>query len=105
MTEVVSDLEYMPDDEIEFAYGFKANDDEEDDKSKNKEELSKTDEAAIDNVLDELVDMAKSQDANFNAFADKLAKSDPLVPRMVADVFEERIHDLVSDTLKNILLS
>nr|GFC74565.1 hypothetical protein [Tanacetum cinerariifolium] len=72
MTEVVSDLEYMPDDEIEFVYGFKANDDEEDDKSKNKEELSKTDEAAIDNVLDELVDMAKSQDANFNAFANKL---------------------------------
>ncbi|GKD47026.1 hypothetical protein Tco_1271671 [Tanacetum coccineum] len=32
--------------------------------------------------------------------ANKLNES---VPRMVADIFEERIHDLLSDTLKNIL--
>ncbi|GKF44794.1 hypothetical protein Tco_0131346, partial [Tanacetum coccineum] len=59
-------------DEIEFLYWFEADDDDddEDDNSKNKEELSKTDKAAIDNVLDELVDMANSQDANINASAD-----------------------------------
>nr|GEV95368.1 putative reverse transcriptase domain-containing protein [Tanacetum cinerariifolium] len=49
-----------------------------DDDSENTEELSVADEAAADDVIDELVDMAKSQDANLNVFASKATNSDPL---------------------------
>ncbi|GJX98736.1 hypothetical protein Tco_0355755 [Tanacetum coccineum] len=84
------DLESMPDDEIEFVYGLEVNDDDDkDNHSKHKAKLSKTNEAIIDDVIDELV-------------ADKIDNS---VPRMVVDDFEERLPELLSDTLKNILLN
>ncbi|GJW45323.1 hypothetical protein Tco_0074122, partial [Tanacetum coccineum] len=53
-------LESMHDDEIESVSGFEADDDE-DDPSENKEELSQTVKADADNVIDELVDMANSK--------------------------------------------
>ncbi|GJY57120.1 hypothetical protein Tco_0456235 [Tanacetum coccineum] len=102
MTKADSNLESMLDDEIESISGFEAEDDE-DDHYKNKVGLSQADEAAVNNVIDELVDMANSKDAKINASADKPAESDPLVPRMVADALEERLHVLLSNTLKNIL--
>ncbi|GKE87365.1 hypothetical protein Tco_1564840, partial [Tanacetum coccineum] len=109
MKEDDSDLESMPDDEIEFMSGFEEADDND---SENAKELSVADEATADDVIDELVDMAKSQDANLNVSAAMATNSDPLkvadkiddsVPQMVADVFEERLHELLSNTLKNIL--
>nr|GEW51012.1 hypothetical protein [Tanacetum cinerariifolium] len=132
MAEVDSDLESMPDDEIESVSGFEEADD---DDSENAEELSVADEAVVDDVIDELVDMAKSQDANLNVSAAKATNSDPLghlqvditslaakvnnlepslphkvankiddsVPRMVDDVFKERLPELLSNTLENIL--
>ncbi|GJW24432.1 retrovirus-related pol polyprotein from transposon TNT 1-94 [Tanacetum coccineum] len=78
LTEADSDLKSMPDDEIESVSGFEIDDDNEDDHSEHKFRLSKTDEVTTDNVLDELVDMANSQDANINAFSNKPAESDPL---------------------------
>ncbi|GKG58938.1 hypothetical protein Tco_0602647, partial [Tanacetum coccineum] len=88
-------LKSMPDDEIESVSGFEIDDDNEDDHSEHKfglsktdevttDEvttdhsehkfgLSKTDEVTTDDVLDELVDMANSQDANINAFSNKPA--------------------------------
>ncbi|GKE11047.1 hypothetical protein Tco_1414598 [Tanacetum coccineum] len=103
----------MPDDEIEFVSELEVDDDDDkDDHSKHKSKLSKTDEVVVDDVIDELVDMANSQDANLNAFADNPTNSNPLVadkiddlvPRMVVDALEERLPELLSDTLKNILL-
>ncbi|GKB09286.1 retrovirus-related pol polyprotein from transposon TNT 1-94 [Tanacetum coccineum] len=89
MKETNSNLESMPDDKIKSVSGFEADTkDDADTQSKNKVELSKNDEAAVDNVIDEL------------QLADKLDES---VPRMVVDVFEERILDLIFDTLKNII--
>ncbi|GJR59843.1 retrovirus-related pol polyprotein from transposon TNT 1-94 [Tanacetum coccineum] len=74
-----SDLESMPDNEIESVSGFEADtDDDQDNHSKHKEELSKYDEVADDNVIDELVDMAHSQDTHVNASADNPAQSYPL---------------------------
>ncbi|GJZ25445.1 retrovirus-related pol polyprotein from transposon TNT 1-94 [Tanacetum coccineum] len=75
-----SDLESMPDDEIESVSGFEVDDDEEeeDDHSKDKAELSKTNEAVADDMIDELVDMANSKDANLNASANKPIESDPI---------------------------
>ncbi|GJW62638.1 retrovirus-related pol polyprotein from transposon TNT 1-94 [Tanacetum coccineum] len=93
ITEANSDLESMLDDKIESVYGFKVDDDDddEDDHSEHKAELLKTNEAVVDDVIDELVAMR---------VADKI---DDLVPRMVADALEERLLELISDTLKNIL--
>ncbi|GKC45121.1 retrotransposon protein, putative, ty1-copia subclass [Tanacetum coccineum] len=55
--------------------GFEADtDDNEDNRSEHKEELSKTDEVVGDNMIDELIDIAHSKDAS----ADNPAKSDPL---------------------------
>ncbi|GJR98982.1 hypothetical protein Tco_0271156 [Tanacetum coccineum] len=78
LTEADSDLKSMPDDEIESVSGFEIDDDNKDDHSEHKFGLSKTDEVTTDDVLDELVDMANSQDANINAFSNKPAESDPL---------------------------
>nr|GEV38097.1 putative reverse transcriptase domain-containing protein [Tanacetum cinerariifolium] len=102
MTGADSNLESMPNDDIESASGFEADDDE-DDNFENKSELSKTNEAAADNMISlenlneaaadnvidelsktasgfeaELVDMDSSQDANLNASDDKLSETDPL---------------------------
>ncbi|GKB30079.1 hypothetical protein Tco_0869480 [Tanacetum coccineum] len=57
---------------------FEAEDDDENDNFENKAELSKTDEAVVDNMIDEMVDIANSQNVNLNAFADKPTESDPL---------------------------
>nr|GEW76021.1 retrovirus-related Pol polyprotein from transposon TNT 1-94 [Tanacetum cinerariifolium] len=58
--EADSDLKSMPRDKIESLFGFEADETNDDDtQSKHKEEFSKADEAAVDNVIDELVDMAK----------------------------------------------
>ncbi|GJW04354.1 hypothetical protein Tco_1563210 [Tanacetum coccineum] len=133
MQEVDSDLESMPDDEILFVSGFEeANDND----SENVKELSVVDEPTADNVIDELVDMANTQDANLNISAAKATDSNPLgylqaditsltaqvnllessmsqqvgdktddsVPKIVVDAFEERIPELLSNTLKSILL-
>ncbi|GKG55198.1 hypothetical protein Tco_0563185, partial [Tanacetum coccineum] len=53
-------------------------DDDEDAHSENKEELTKTEEATADDVLDELLNMPISKDAE-NDSADKPAPSDPLI--------------------------
>nr|GEV07635.1 hypothetical protein [Tanacetum cinerariifolium] len=100
MTNSDSNLESMPDNEIEFVSKFKEGDDDE---SKHAEELSMEDEAAADDVIVELVDMENNQDANLDTSATKPTYPYPLVPRMVADVFEENLRELLSDTLKNIL--
>ncbi|GJZ15404.1 hypothetical protein Tco_0551081 [Tanacetum coccineum] len=98
MQEADSDLEYMPGDEIESLSGFEADESDNDDcQSMHKEELSKTDEAAADNIHDEIAYMANSENENV---ADKIKDS---VPRLVADAFKERIPDLLSETLKNTL--
>ncbi|GJZ78559.1 hypothetical protein Tco_0643396 [Tanacetum coccineum] len=98
--EADSDLESMPMDEIESVFRFEAtkSDDEKNDKLETKVELSKCEEATADNVLNELAEMA----TNMNASVDKPSMLDPVVPRMVANAFKERMHDLLSDTLKNI---
>ncbi|GJR12516.1 hypothetical protein Tco_0795168 [Tanacetum coccineum] len=62
------DLEAMPDDKIVFVFDFEEADD---DDSKNEEELSKNDEATIDNVLDEL---RKAQEEELAAYEAKRAK-------------------------------
>nr|GEZ96212.1 hypothetical protein [Tanacetum cinerariifolium] len=77
--EVDFKLESMPDDEIIYVYRFEEVDD---DDSEIKKQLLKNDEDATDNVSN---------------------KIDNSVPRMLADIFEERILELLSDTLKNIL--
>nr|GEU63627.1 hypothetical protein [Tanacetum cinerariifolium] len=70
--EADSHLESMPGGEIESLSGFKADESDNDDpQSMHKEELSKTEEAATDNILDELADMANYKNENVNAFADK----------------------------------
>ncbi|GKC81026.1 hypothetical protein Tco_1136743 [Tanacetum coccineum] len=103
--------------------------------ARHKEELSKSEEMATNNVLDELADMANSENAKINSSIEKPSLLDPLghlhiyfssltsrvehlesslaqqvankiedsMPKLVANAFEERIHDLLSDTLKNIL--
>ncbi|GJS14321.1 hypothetical protein Tco_0408793 [Tanacetum coccineum] len=67
------------------------------------EELSKADEAAIDNVIDELDDMAKVNNLESSLaqrVADKIKDS---VPILVADAFEESVPELLFETIKNIL--
>nr|GEV16963.1 hypothetical protein [Tanacetum cinerariifolium] len=74
------DLESMPKDELESLSGFKADKiDSDDHQCEHKDELSKTNEAVINNMIDELVDMGNSKDVNLNDSADKLNESDPLV--------------------------
>ncbi|GJT76553.1 retrovirus-related pol polyprotein from transposon TNT 1-94 [Tanacetum coccineum] len=105
MKDVDSDLESMPEDAILSISGFEADDDA-DDRSETKVKLSKTDEAFVDNIIDELVDMANSQDVAQleSSLAQQVAAQiEYFLPRMVADAFEERIPKLLSDTLKNIL--
>ncbi|GKG26647.1 hypothetical protein Tco_0402350, partial [Tanacetum coccineum] len=52
---------------------------DDDTQSQHKEELSKSDEMAAYDVLDELADMTNAQNAEINAFAKKLSFLDPLV--------------------------
>ncbi|GJR19874.1 hypothetical protein Tco_0968401 [Tanacetum coccineum] len=76
LTKANLDLESMLDDEIELVSGLEANtDNDEENHSEHIEELSKTDEATTNNIMNGLVDMADSKDAP----NDKPAKSDPLV--------------------------
>ncbi|GJT89647.1 hypothetical protein Tco_1078492 [Tanacetum coccineum] len=103
MEEVDSDLESMSDDAIISVSG---NDDDNDDSK----EISMADEAAADNVINKLIDIANTKDANTNVFATNASESDPLadkidssVPQKVANVFEEKMPTLLTDTLKNIL--
>ncbi|GJW62721.1 hypothetical protein Tco_0112056 [Tanacetum coccineum] len=124
MQEADSDLESIPGDEIESLYGFEADESDNDDcQSMHKQELSKTDKAVADNILDEIAYMANSKNENVNASTDKdissltsrvahlessLAqqvadKIKDSVPRLVVDAFEERIPDLLSKMLKNTL--
>nr|GEU87597.1 NADPH--cytochrome P450 reductase [Tanacetum cinerariifolium] len=106
MTEADSDLESMHDDEIESISGFEANDNDEDVNSKNKAELSKTDKAYADHMIDELVDIANSQDAKPNASAEKSPESDPighLQKDFSSLVDKGRILELLADSLKSIL--
>nr|GEW26792.1 hypothetical protein [Tanacetum cinerariifolium] len=79
MKEVDSDLESMPADDIVSVSGFKVDETDDDDKqSEYKEEFSKADEVAADNVIDELVEMANFQDKNMNASTKNPSESDPL---------------------------
>ncbi|GJV81696.1 hypothetical protein Tco_1517566 [Tanacetum coccineum] len=97
----------MPDNEIMSVSGFKkaSNND-----YANEEELSKADKNPSNTLIDELVDIAKTQD-NLNTFAATSTESDPLVsdkiddsiPRMVAHVLKERLDELLPDTLKTSL--
>ncbi|GKF27270.1 hypothetical protein Tco_0083164 [Tanacetum coccineum] len=104
LTKADSDLESMPDDEIESVSGFEAdtNDDDEKNRYEHKEELSKTDEVVADNMIDELVNMAHSKDA----FADKPAQSD-LLGHIHAEIssLSAKVESLESSLshLKNIL--
>ncbi|GJS66067.1 hypothetical protein Tco_0680631 [Tanacetum coccineum] len=75
MTKADSDLESMPDDEIVFVSGFEEADS---DDSENAEEISMADEATADNMINEFVDVANSQDANPNVSAAKAIASDLL---------------------------
>ncbi|GJY18169.1 hypothetical protein Tco_0389660 [Tanacetum coccineum] len=77
------------------------NDDDDDSKK-----LYVADEIAADNVVDKLVNIANIGDAHTNVSAANAPESDPLdssMPKMVADAFEKRMLELLSDTLKNIL--
>ncbi|GJS21782.1 hypothetical protein Tco_0450414 [Tanacetum coccineum] len=100
--EADSDLESMSDDEFKSVFRFEVDDDDEDDHSKHKAKLSKTNKAVVDDVIDLLVDMANSKDANLNTSVDKLSKW-LIKLRMVVDALEERVCELLSDTLKTIL--
>nr|GEW07496.1 hypothetical protein [Tanacetum cinerariifolium] len=84
---VASESAVVPGNQPKPVDAKKADDDGED-HSEHKVELSKTDEAAADDLINEL------------RVADKI---DDLVPKMVADALEERLLELLSDTLKNIL--
>nr|GEW32453.1 hypothetical protein [Tanacetum cinerariifolium] len=78
----------MPGDEIESLSGFEGDETDNDDtQSEHKEEFSKADEATTDNV------------ANMLACIDKSSQSDPFV-----DALEERLLEMLFDTLKTILL-
>ncbi|GJW02947.1 hypothetical protein Tco_1561803 [Tanacetum coccineum] len=62
MTKANSNLESMPGDNLESLSGFETKESDHDDDihSVHKEELTKDDEKAADNMIDELVDMAKT---------------------------------------------
>nr|GEW28657.1 reverse transcriptase domain-containing protein [Tanacetum cinerariifolium] len=72
MEEVDSDLESIPDDEIIFV---SRNDDDDDDDF---EELSVDDEIAANNVIDKLVGIVNTKDADTNVFAANAPESDLL---------------------------
>ncbi|GKC96578.1 hypothetical protein Tco_1162020, partial [Tanacetum coccineum] len=74
MQEADSNLESMPDDKIPFVSGFEEVNDND---SENVEELLVVDEPTADNVIDELVDMENTQDANLNIFTAKATDSNP----------------------------
>ncbi|GJY18415.1 hypothetical protein Tco_0389906 [Tanacetum coccineum] len=63
---VDSDLEFMPGDEIKSLYGFEEAETDDDTMYVYNEEFSKDDENVDDNVIDELVDLAKSKDSTTN---------------------------------------
>ncbi|GJT45616.1 hypothetical protein Tco_0954331 [Tanacetum coccineum] len=90
-----SDLHSMPDDEAESISGFEAADSKEEgtENIKPKVTLTQSKKATTNNILDEMADLKASTDK----------PSDPLVPRIVVDAFEERMPELLSDTLINIL--
>nr|GFA90643.1 hypothetical protein [Tanacetum cinerariifolium] len=75
MIQADSDLESILDDEIVYVSGFEEAD--EDDIENNKD-LSVADEATTDNVTNELVDMANTQDANAKFSIAKGTNSDSL---------------------------
>nr|GEU73976.1 retrovirus-related Pol polyprotein from transposon TNT 1-94 [Tanacetum cinerariifolium] len=79
MTHADSDLESMPGDELVSVYGFEIAETEDDDtQSQHREQMSKSNELAIENVLDELADMANSQHTKIYASAEKPSLSNPL---------------------------
>ncbi|GJY78747.1 hypothetical protein Tco_0484548 [Tanacetum coccineum] len=89
-----------------------------------KKSFSKADEVATDNVLDELVEMANSQDKNMNASAEKPSESDPLghlhkkinslttkvqqlessLTQHVADKMEDSVSRMVADAFEDKML-
>nr|GEW19515.1 hypothetical protein [Tanacetum cinerariifolium] len=77
-----SDLESIPEDEIDLVSGFE--------------------EAASDNDEDVKADskVLKLRVNYSNQVTNKLKES---VPQMIANTFKERMHELLADTLKNIL--
>nr|GEZ34231.1 hypothetical protein [Tanacetum cinerariifolium]GEZ83929.1 hypothetical protein [Tanacetum cinerariifolium] len=81
--EVNSDLESMPDDEILSMSGFEEADDND---SENVEELSLADKHTADNVIDELVDMANTQDANLNVECKAADAVDPILKKMIRSI-------------------
>nr|GEW91600.1 hypothetical protein [Tanacetum cinerariifolium] len=95
MEEADIDLESMPDDEIIFVL--------EKDDDNDSEELYVDDEIIANNVIDKLVSIENIGDADTNVSVANAPDSDPLVPQMVADTFEKRLHDRLFDALKNIL--
>ncbi|GKC18220.1 hypothetical protein Tco_1015002, partial [Tanacetum coccineum] len=123
MTKADSDLESMPGDDIESLFWFEAEEFDHDDDIHfmHKEELSKDDEKAADNVIDELVDMAKSQNDDLNASTNTPSKSDHLghlhkelnsltskveqlessLAQRVADKIKESLPKMVADALKD----
>ncbi|GJW05702.1 ribonuclease H-like domain-containing protein [Tanacetum coccineum] len=127
----------MPGDEIDSVSGFKTTKTEDDDtQSQHKEELSKSEEMATDNVFNELVNIANSQNDEINSSTKKQSLLDPLghihkdlssltsrveylesslaqevadkiedyMPILAANAFEERIPDLLSNTLRTFFL-
>ncbi|GJT87458.1 hypothetical protein Tco_1069175 [Tanacetum coccineum] len=98
--EAKSDIESMPGDEIKSLYRFEADDDHH--QSEHNEELSKTNEAATDNVIDDAL-TTKVEQLESSLAQQVTDKMEDFVPKMVDDAFEERMPKLVSDTLKNIL--
>ncbi|GJR19283.1 hypothetical protein Tco_0967810 [Tanacetum coccineum] len=90
------DLHSMPDDEVESVFGFEAAKStyEENDKAKTKVELTQSEEATANNILDEIT--------NLNAFANK--PSDLLVLlRLKYHLSPPKMPDLLADTFKNLL--
>nr|GEV49476.1 retrovirus-related Pol polyprotein from transposon TNT 1-94 [Tanacetum cinerariifolium] len=80
----------------------------EDAHSKNKVKLSRTEEAAADDVLDELVHMATFQDANMKASTDKPAGCDPsLIKDLVKKSlpkFDKRVKKTLKADVLNLIL-
>ncbi|GJT07535.1 hypothetical protein Tco_0841997 [Tanacetum coccineum] len=115
MTKADSDLESMPGDDIESLFWFEAEEFDHDDDIHfmHKEELSKDDEKAADNVIDELVDMAKSQNDDLNASNNTPSKSDhlghlhkelnSLTSKLLSDTLKTILPELLKDSIKMVL--
>nr|GEV43627.1 hypothetical protein [Tanacetum cinerariifolium] len=110
MEEADSKLEYMPDDEIIYVLGNDDSDDDADDDDSDKPSV--TDEIAADKVIDKLVSIANTRNVDANVPDSNASESDPLkfadkmdstVPKLVADAFAEKMPDILSDSLKNIV--